>query len=216
MEVTVETQTQPLSPWLTIWVRPRRTIRRIVDSDPQHQVILLAVLDGIILVLGQALSKHLGDTLSLPVIFLICAVAGPIVGIALLYVVGALMHWIGGRFGGRGSLAEIRAAFAWASVPSVWSQILWIPQFIIFGKDLFTSATPRIATNLFVTLGLIGLLGVQLAIAPWAFVMFLICLSEVHRFSIWKALATTVVCILVLFVPIFCVQLLLSGLTITP
>ena len=212
----METQTQPLSPWITIWVEPRQTIRRVVDSDPQHQVILLAILGGIIQVLNQSSSRNLGDTLSLPIIFLVCGIAGPIVGIVLLYVVGALMHWIGSLFGGQASPVEVRAAFAWSSVPNIWSQILWIPQFALLGKDLFTSATPKIAANPFLALILLGFLGVQLIIAVWAFVVFLICLGEVHRFSTWKALATTLVSGLVIFVPIFCILVLLSGLTITP
>ncbi|MDY7041747.1 MAG: Yip1 family protein, partial [Chloroflexota bacterium] len=189
----METQTQPLSPWLTIWVKPRQTIRRIVDSDPQHQVILLAMLGGIFQVLNQSSSRHLGDTLSLPIIFLLCGIAGPIVGIFLLCVEGALLHWIGSRFGGQASPAEVRAACAWSSVPNIWSQILWIPQFALLGKDLFTSEIPKIAANPFLALIFLGFLGVQLVIAVWAFVVLLICLGEVHRFSIWKALATTLI-----------------------
>jgi hypothetical protein len=51
----MEAQTTPaLSPWLTIWIKPKQTIRRIVDSDPQYQVIFLAVLVGIIQVLNQS------------------------------------------------------------------------------------------------------------------------------------------------------------------
>jgi hypothetical protein len=126
------------------------------------------------------------------------------------------MHWIGSRFGGQASPVEVRAAFAWSSVPNIWSQILWIPQLALFGKELFTSATPKIAANPFLALVLLGFLGVQLVIAIWAFVVLLICLSEVHRFSIWKALATIVVSGLAIFVPLFCILVLLSGLTITP
>jgi hypothetical protein len=212
----VETQVRSLSPWLTMWIKPRQTIRRIIDSDPQHQVILLAILVGIAQVLGQSSSRNLGDKLSLPIIFLVCGVAGPIVGIVLIYVVGALMHWIGSRFGGQASPAEVRAAYVWSSVPTIWSQILWIPQFALFGRDLFTSATPRIAAVPFLVFVLLGFLGIQMAIALWAFVLLVICLSEVHRFSVWRAFATIFASGLTLFMPIYCIAVFFSGLTITP
>lgn len=70
----MEAQPQTLSPWLTIWVKPRETIRRIVDSDPQYQVIVLTVLAGFAESLNRASAKDGGDTFSLPVIFIICAI----------------------------------------------------------------------------------------------------------------------------------------------
>ena len=33
-------------PWIAIWMSPRETIRKIVNRDPTHQVIMLGALAG--------------------------------------------------------------------------------------------------------------------------------------------------------------------------
>ena len=33
-------------PWIAIWMSPRETIKKIVNRDPTHQVIMLAALAG--------------------------------------------------------------------------------------------------------------------------------------------------------------------------
>lgn len=212
----METRPRTLSPCLTIWTRPRETIRRVVDSDPEHQVIILAMLSGFAQALTQASARDVGDTLSLPVTLVVCAVAGSIGGIILLYVSGALLRWAGSWLGGQASSVEVRAAIAWSSVPSIWALILWIPKLALSGRDLFTSAMPRIQANLFLALVLFGFTIVEVMIAVWAFVVLLKCLSEVHRFSAWRALAASFLSGLMMGVPVFCLLALLSGLTITP
>jgi len=42
-----EAQVKAINPWLSIWIKPRATIRWIVNTDPTQQVILLAALGGI-------------------------------------------------------------------------------------------------------------------------------------------------------------------------
>lgn len=174
------------------------------------------MLVGFAYALNQASARNLGDTLSLPAILTICTVAGPIGGIILLYVVGALLRWTGSWLGGQASLVEVCAAIAWSSVPSVCILILWIPKLALFGKDLFTSTMPRISANPFLALIFLGFAIVEVSIAVWAFVVLLKCLGEVHRFSAWKALATLFLSGLIVGVPIFGLLVFLSGLTITP
>lgn len=49
-----EIQAKPLNPWFSTWVKPRETMRWIVDTDPTRQVVLLAVLGGIAQFLDRA------------------------------------------------------------------------------------------------------------------------------------------------------------------
>ena len=210
------TQSRTLSPWLTIWIHPRETIRRIVDTAPEHQVITLAMLAGFAQALSQASARNVGDTLSLPVILIVCAMAGPIGGIILLYVSGALLRWMGSWLGGQASSVEVLAAFAWSSVPNTWAMILWIPKLALAGKDVFTGTMPRIHANPFLALIIFGFTIVEMVVAVWAFCVLLKCLGEVHRFSVWKALAASFLSGLIVGVPVFCLLVLLSGLTLTP
>jgi len=207
---------QTLSPWLSIWIKPRETIRRIVDSDPSYRVLLLTALAGIGQALDRASTRNTGDDLSLPVILVICLVAGPIGSIISLYIGGALLRWIGSWFGGQASSEEVRAAMAWSSVPVILSYVLWIPELVLFGEEMFTSVTPRIEANPALAFLLLGFAVIQLILAVWSLVLLLKCLGEVHEFSAWKALAVILVAGLILFVPIFCIVALLSGFTYGP
>jgi hypothetical protein len=188
-----EVQIDPLNPWVSIWIRPRETIRWIVETDPTRQVILLAALSGIAQSLARASERSLGDIISVPIIFIIALIAGSIGGILSLYIGGALLRWTGSWFGGQAASEEVRAAIAWSSVPIIWSLLLLIPELALFGEELFTSATPRIDANPLLQFLLLGFVAVEIVISIWAFVLFLKCLGEVHRFSAWKALGAVVI-----------------------
>jgi hypothetical protein len=46
------------NPFLTIWTRPRATIRAIVDTDPNRHVLLLAAIGGVVNALDRATWKN--------------------------------------------------------------------------------------------------------------------------------------------------------------
>ena len=212
----MEPQEKSLSPLLTIWFAPRQTIRRLVDADPHKHVYLLAILSGIILTLNRASSTNLGDRIPLPYILLICIIAGPILGIAVVYIFGVLMHWIGIRFSGQASPYEVRAAFAWSAVPNLCVTILSIPLLILLGEDYFKSTPPDIFFSPVITLLFLLILVIQIVISIWAIIIFIVCLSEVHRFSIWKSVATSFVSVLIIFVPLYFILLFSSAFTMSP
>ena len=104
--------TQVMNPWVSIWTKPRATIQQIVDTNPEHLVLLLAAIGGFSSVLDRASTRSLGDKLDWPVIFLIAAIVGPIAGIIALYIGSALIRWTGSWIGGKASSQTIRAAMA--------------------------------------------------------------------------------------------------------
>ena len=200
------------SPWLTIWTSPRATIRRIVDHDPVHLVLILAMLGGFAQALNNSSSESWGEILSIPVIFLICAIVGAVSGIIGLYVYGALLKWTGGWIGGQGSSVQIRAAIAWSNVPLIWALILWVPKLALFGQDLFTSEMSNFATNQSLRLLFFVFIIIEVIIGIWAFIIQLKCIGEVQKFSAWKALGNVILSGLVIIVPIFIVVLIIVGL----
>jgi len=181
------------SPWLAIWTRPRETIRRIVTSDPTRYVIVLAMLSGFGRYLNVASSRDAGDILPVVWLFLLGMVLGPLGGIASVYFKGFYFRWVGSWFGGQASGEEVRAAFAWSAVPRIFAQLMWIPELLLVGGEMFTSATPTMDANPLLALLLLGCLGIELVLVLWSFVLQVLCLGEVHRFSAWKALATLLV-----------------------
>jgi hypothetical protein len=201
----MEVQIQPLSPWLSIWVAPRQTIRKIIEVDPAKNVMLLAMLAGIGNALDKASSRNAGNALPLIGILAICIILGPIGGILSLYIGGALFRWTGSWLGGEASSEEVRAAIAWSYVPTILILPLWIPKLLIFGEELFISSTPRIAANPVLSILLPGFSVIELVVGIWAFVVFLKCLGEAHGFSAWKALGASILGTLVILVPLLCI-----------
>lgn len=190
-----------LNPWFSMWTQPRRTMRQVLESDPERLVLVLAAIAGVSRALDRASLKSLGDHLPLVAVLGLSIIGGALFGMLLLYLFGFLLRWTGRWFGANGSAPHVRAAIAWPNVITCWALLLWVPQLLLFGKDLFTTETPRIDANLGMTLLLLGFVLVELVVAVWFIVAFLKCLAEVQGFSAWKALGNVLVAGLVVFVP---------------
>ena len=190
------------SPWITMWTQPRQTIRRIVNTDPYHHVKLLAAIAGIGEALNRASGRSTGDSMPLLAILAIAVILGPIGGIISLHISGALLKWTGGWIGGRAEKHEIRAAIAWSGVIGIWLMILWVPELLLFGKEMFTTETPRMdsSTTLTTLFWLFAL--IEIVFGIWAFVVYLKSLGEVQGFSAWKAFGNVLLSGLVIIVPI--------------
>jgi len=110
---------------------------------------------------------------------------GFVCGIAFLYVMGALLRWTDNRLGGSGEGTAVRAAIAYSLVPLILSEALLALYYFMGEKPaqkLFASA--------------LELVGASLVI--WSLPIFFVCLAEVHKFSIWKALGCAGVSLAVL------------------
>ncbi len=191
------------NPLLTIWVRPRATLRHILNTDPRRGVLLLAMLQGVGQAFAQAALTDMGDKFSTGQIVAICLIAGPFIGLTSLYISGALLRWTGSWLGGRGTSEDVRAALAWSYVPSICSLILLIPEYALLGREIFTSETPRLGENPALALVVMGIGIVEMILRLWSVVLALKCLGEAHRFSSGKALGTILLGGLVLIVLLF-------------
>lgn len=198
---------QPLNPWVSIWTRPRATIRQIVMADPTRHVALIAMVAGFAEALSNAEGRSLGEQLGLPAVLMFCLILGPIGGLLGLYIAGALLRWTGSWLGGHASSEQVRAAYAWSSVPALWLLPIWVPKILIFGRRLFMDVPFASETHraIFLLFALI-----ELVVGIWAMVVFLKCLGEVHGFSAWKALGASLLAILVVAVPLVLLVMLLT------
>jgi hypothetical protein len=199
------------SAWLSMWYSPRQTIRRIININPRHQIIPLAGLIGIYWTLSQLQFRNAGDHVPFPLTLVITVIGGPIVGIVILYLTGVLLHWTGNKLGGQASAEYLRAAFAWSWIPNIWTLFLWVPQLFLFGTELFTSAKPKISSSSFLALIFLALSILELIANLWSYMILLINISEVQRFSYWRALSSILLTLLIIFVPLFIILALVSG-----
>ncbi|HVA81590.1 MAG TPA: YIP1 family protein, partial [Candidatus Binataceae bacterium] len=119
-----------------ILIRPRTTIRAIVDRDPRDRVIVLVVISGFVSALALAVQSRspaafMIGTRTIPVIAattmrkirIAQIVAAPVLAVVFLYINGALLRWAGGLLGGAAKSVEVRAALGWSSIPSMLSAL---------------------------------------------------------------------------------------------
>ena len=204
-------QLDTLNPWFTIWTRPRATMRSVLDTDPRRMVLVLAMLAGFAQALDKASLRHVGDRLPVPAIFLIAALAGSVIGILTLYLSGALLTWTGKWLNGKATPQHARAAVAWSNVPLIWALILWVPELMLFGKELFLSETPVLDGNPLLIIIFLLFAVIELLIGIWAFVIFLKCLGEAQQFSAWKALANALIALVIFLIPATLVAVIVFG-----
>ncbi len=191
-----------LSAWWSIWTQPRVTMQRIVERDARRGVVALAGLAGFHEALNRVSIRSAGDHLDLSVMLLAVAIAGPLVGIFSLYVGAAILSWTGKWIGGNAPVLNIRAAIAWSSVPFILALVLWVPQVLLFGREMFRTETPRMdaSPNLVLAFAVIGI-----GVGIWHVVVFLKCLGQVQGFSAWRALTNAFLGGLVVIAALFAV-----------
>jgi hypothetical protein len=168
------------NPWVTIWTRPRATIRRIVDHNLRYHVTFLAVASGALVWLERQWSRP-PLSAAFPLIVVLAVIAGAIGGLIELYLNGALLKWAGAALGGVATYPEVRAAIAWSRVPIIVAVSIGILSILIGNGGPVTEGGSQSSLSVLTLDGVLGL---------WAFVVTLKCVGEVHRFSAWRALAS--------------------------
>jgi hypothetical protein len=202
------------SPFVTMWLSPRDTVRSIVSSDPTYLVIPLAAATGVAQALDRAVGKNAGDVISLPVILLIVMIGGPIGGVIGLHLGAALLQFTGKWLGGTATREEMRTAMAWGGVPALWGGLLWIPIIALAGNSIFKSDIEAEDVNGIALLLSGAMLLVQVATAIWAMFTSLQAIAEVQGFSAWKAAGNGLLAGLIVLVPLLVVMFALIFLVV--
>lgn len=180
------------TPWLAILVRPRRTIRAILDTNPKLHVHKLAILAGFDLGLSAASETFRVDR-SLLTILALSLTAGAFKGIVALYIFGWALVLTGSWFGGRGTSVELRTAVAWsAGVLGASMLVLWLPMLVIFGRKLFMTGSGESSDPVFAAAQSV-FATIAILVGVWQFIIALVSVSEAHQFSKWRALGSIVV-----------------------
>ena len=185
-------------PFLTIWTRPRATIRWIVDSDPTLHVLLLAATCSALSTLHaqqtfEEMVQRIPHPHPLPVYFLragllvnwLVALYSPAgilasssIKVALLVVLGAaygivLLFVLGAFLKWSGSLLGGVASALQVRAAIAWGLLPFIVANIFLLSPRSDSAPPSPISFVFIV---------------WGFVALIKCIGEVHRFSAWRGL----------------------------
>ncbi len=208
--VTTERTMTARYPWLTIWIAPRSTMREILDRDPKHLFLTLCMLGGFEKLIWASFNTHFGDLSTVAFIFVNAAIFGPPLAIARVFLQSAFLTWTGRLIGGKGSHAEVRSAIVWSGIPEIATIIYWFLAVATFGSELFSSVTPVIDKSAYLTVQYFGLYAVIGIFTFWGIVLYLICLAEAQRFTVWKAFVNTVLAVGIVVLPVILILLLRS------
>lgn len=190
------------NPWLEIWYRPRTTIRQLVKWYPKRGVYVLAAVAGYVQYLDRASNQALGDNMDLPAMLALGLIIGPIGGIISLAISGFGVGFVSRRLGGDAEGDETLTALAWGQAPAFITLALWLVQMVLFQGQTFRSEIPLIEENPAFALLLIPFIAAGILILLGQFILTVITVAEVNRFSIWRSIASIVLGALVILVPV--------------
>jgi signal peptidase I len=173
------------SPWLSIWLRPRDTIERILATNPRHHVLLLAALTTVSIFVSNVITAGLANALLDWRIAAIVGLGGAAYGVVNLYYNAFLFRWIGRLLGGRATAVQLRAAIAWGAVPQVESLAICLIALVWLKLSGGADARDQAADALLITVQVIvGGAGI------WSFVVMTLMLARTQRFGFWRIIAT--------------------------
>jgi signal peptidase I len=177
---TQETVSQ--SPWISVWLRPRRTIERIVADRPQRFVLLLASLGPISGFVAGLVGFGLTSLLLDWRVLLGLAAVGIVAGILNVYVAAVVFKWTGRLMGGRATAVQLRAVLAWCALPSILGVMIVVVSRValsILGGE--SQAAPNWLSLL---LGMIVVL-----CGLWSLIILLLMFARVQGFGFWRTVA---------------------------
>lgn len=189
-----------VNPWIGMWVRPRETIRAILNYNKSYLLLLLYWIYGFPLLLQLAQNLSLGDQYSAVSILAVAAIGGMLVGFIGINLGSLLFYWTGRWIGGAGSFQDVRAAVAWSSIPNAVAGLIWIIQIAMFGSKIFSLSffsMPMIGMQVSVTY-ICSV--VSIVVMVWGIVILLKAIGEAQRFSAWKALLNVFLPFIVIFI----------------
>lgn len=172
--------------FVKIWSAPRIIFRFIHENKYEKYMWLLLILAGISNGFDRASRENMGDTGSLAKIVVISILVGGLLGWISYYIYSALVSWIGQLFKGKADVKAIVRVMAYGSVPSIAALVMLVPQMIVYGKEMFTS-NPVYDGGILANIIFYGALFIELSLNIWSIVLYVIGVSEVQQFPIWKA-----------------------------
>lgn len=197
------------SPWLTIWLHPRQTVSRLLETKPEKGFLTLCVLFGLPQYFQFAYQSSLSDSWPFEQVLLGALLSSPLIGWLLISFAGRLLALTGRWLGGQGSSLQVRHAVAWATLPIGSLSAMWAILIMKFGPALFSRLPPMVPSQdtTFYSAG--SSFAIVLMIL-WSLILLFNTLSIVQQHSRTKAIAAIILAAVAVFVPLFIAALAIS------
>ncbi|MCK5632970.1 YIP1 family protein [bacterium] len=185
-----------INPWISIWTKPRETIKEIVRFNPNYRLLFLSTIVGFFSLLGIAQQWNLGEKLSFFSIIISVIILAPLFGYITFSISSWFVFFTGKLLKGQARCKEIRAAIAWSNVPLIVSCLLWILFLGVYSALAFKMPIKKLELDIFIFFALL----VQLVISIWIIVIYVNALAEVQKFSILSAIFNIILSSILVFI----------------
>ena len=190
------------NPWLKMWVKPKTTIRKVVDYNPNFRLFWLSAIYGIVSLLSSSQSFALGHRFHFFLVLFLCLIVAPLWGYIVFSVSSFFIFLSGKWLKGSAKYKEVRSAIAWSNAPMIVNIFLWILLLSIFREDMLRDFPASFVFSKAQRVFLFLILLSQLVVSVWIIVLYINALSEVQRFSIGKAILNIFIA-MVIFIAVF-------------
>ncbi len=195
------------NPFLSIWMRPRQTVRALVETNPNSYVIMLSGLAGIVRALDRTMQQDLRAPMGTMIVMAV--IIGFLGGLFSLWLISHLLKTTGDWIGGKATREHLRTAYAWSAVPSIVMLGVWGLMIGLIGEDLFRGKLPDPELNPEIAAPLMFSLLAVVVLSVWSIVLYANTVAEVQGFrSAWKGLLNIVLSALVVIIPIMMVAVI--------
>ena len=191
-----------------IWTRPKAVLAYIHEYKYDKYVTILLILAGIKGSFDNAASKDLGDKMSLILILGTCIIMGALIGWIAYYIFAALLSLTGKWLDGRANTQSMLRIGAYASIPSIITLVLLIPQIGIYGIEIFRSDGDILSQGLIPNIVFYFSIAIEAVLSICSLVFLIIGISVVQNFGYGKAFLNFLLPFVVIAIPLLILYLI--------
>lgn len=170
-------------PFVTIWTRPRDTVRQALGVRPMGLIYVLIIAATVLQILVNAYDENLVFEFT-PTLTIIAIVLGAGLGLVGWVFIAWMYRIVGRWFGGRGTAGEMRIGLGIAYIPTLVASVFAMSGVLLL-EGMYYSQTG-------VTFSIMASV-VSIVFSIWAFVTQVKAIAEVHEFSAWRGLGTLLI-----------------------
>lgn len=195
---------RPLASLAAIMIRPRNTMRRILDAGRDRMILPLVLLVTLSSILGDvnraSLDAMRKAPLPVPFAVMIVAICAGValIGVLFFYVFSWIAFGVSRLLEGTATAREIRSAMAWGAVPAIWALLYRLPAAVLWPgweSRMRVGSEQLVIKPSLMGMGCIGtviFMALELAMFVWLLVVASNTLGEANRFSTARGFGTLV------------------------